>query len=115
MNMGRVLIALVLLGLVNTVDADEGPIAGTIKSINTADNTITVEAAAKGKVRVVVIDVKPGARIVRFARNSEAGKSGFVERPATLADLKPGWSVSVTTRHEGDREVAEIVRVVFER
>jgi len=84
-------------------------------SIDTAANTITVEAAAKGKVRAVVIDVRPSARIVRFARNSEAGKSGFAERPATLADLKPGWAVSVTTRHEGDREVAEIVRVVFER
>jgi hypothetical protein len=36
-------------------------------------------------------------------------------RPAALTDLEPGWSVGVTTRHEGEREVAEIVRVVFER
>jgi hypothetical protein len=111
----RFLIGLVLVGLVSAAWADEAPIAGTLKSVDTVASTITVEAAAKGKVRVVVIDVKPNARIVRFTRNTEAGKGGFVERPATLADLKPGWSVSVTTRHEGDREVAEIVRVVFER
>jgi hypothetical protein len=115
MTRRRLLIAVALLALAHTVEADEAPIAGTIKSIDTAASTITVEAAAKGKVRVVVIDVKPGARIVRFTRTTEAGKSGFVERPAALTDLKPGWSVSVTTRHEGDREVAEIVKVVFER
>jgi len=111
----QLLLGLTLIGLVSVAWADEVPIAGTIKSIDTAAGTITVEAAAKGKVRVVTIDVKPGARIVRFTRSTEAGKSGFVERPASLADLKPGWSVSVTTRHEGDREVAEIVKVVFER
>ena len=60
-----------------------------------------------------VIDVRPEARIVRFVRG--AGKTGFVERPATLGDLKPGWSVSVITRYEGEREVAEVVKVVFER
>jgi hypothetical protein len=113
MKPGQLLIGLALIGLVGVAWADDAPIAGTIKSIDTAAGTITVEAAAKGKVRVVAIDVKPEARIVRFVR--EAGKSGFVERPATLADLKPGWSVSVTTRHEGEREVAEIVKVVFER
>jgi len=26
-----------------------------------------------------------------------------------LSDLKPGWFVSVTTKHEGGNEVAEIV------
>jgi hypothetical protein len=115
MTTRRLLIGLVLFGLASAAWADEAPIAGTLKSVDTAASTITVEAAAKGKMRVVTIDIKPNSRIVRFARSAEAGTSGFVERPATLADLKPGWSVSVTTRHEGDREVAEIVKVVFER
>ena len=52
---------------------------------------------------------------MRFARASEPGKTGFVELPAGLTDLKPGWVVSVTTKHDGGREVAEVVKVVFER
>src|SRR5262245_969665 len=51
---------------------------------------------------------------VRFVR-ADQGQGVLVEPTATLADLKPGWIVNVTTVHEGDREVAEIVRIVFER
>jgi hypothetical protein len=29
--------------------------------------------------------------------------------------MKPGWTVSVKTRHEGDKEVAELVNVVHEK
>jgi hypothetical protein len=32
-----------------------------------------------------------------------------------LGDVKPGWIVSVTTTHEGDKEVADLVKVVLER
>jgi hypothetical protein len=109
------------IGLVTTVlvvvraAADEVPIAGTVKAVDQTAQTLTVEAASKGQPRVVVIEVRPTSRIVRFARSTEAGKTGFVEKSATLADLKPGWTVSVTTKHDGDREVAEVVRVVFER
>jgi hypothetical protein len=74
MKPGQLLIGLALIGLVGVAWADDAPIAGTIKSIDTAAGTITVEAAAKGKVRVVAIDVKPEARIVRFVR--EAAKAG---------------------------------------
>ena len=41
--------------------------------------------------------------------------TGFEERRVQLADMKPGWVVSVTTRHKDGREVAEVVRIVFER
>jgi hypothetical protein len=34
---------------------------------------------------------EPGAKIVRFTRPTEAGKTGFVEQPLALTDLKPGW------------------------
>lgn len=77
--------------------------------------TLTIEVASKGKAREVTIYVGPGARIVRFARSTDPGKPGFVEQEAALADVKPGWVVSATTKHEGGREVAEVVKVVFER
>jgi len=48
-------------------------------------------------------------------RATEPGKTGFVEQPLTLADLKPGWVVGVTARHERGNEVAEVVKVVLER
>jgi hypothetical protein len=38
-----------------------------------------------------------------------------VERTTALTDLKPGWIVSVATKHEGDKEVADLVKVVLER
>ena len=50
-----------------------------------------------------------------FVRATEPGQTGFVEQAIALADIKPGWIVSVATKHEGDREVAELVKVVLER
>jgi hypothetical protein len=95
--------------------ADEAPISGTIKAIDPAASTLTIARTVKGKTSDVVIDIKPTSKIVRFAKSSEAGTTGFVEQPIALAELKPGWVVSVTARHEGHREVAEVVKVVFER
>ena len=95
--------------------ADEAPISGTVKAVDAGAQTVTLESTAKGKTRQVVVHLKPGAKIVKFARPSEPGKTGFVEQTLTLADLKPGWIVSVETKHEGDKEVAEIVRVVHEK
>jgi hypothetical protein len=63
----------------------------------------------------VTVHMKPGAKVVRFARSSDPCQSGFVEQEVPLGDVKPGWVVSAATRHEGNREVAEMVTVVFER
>ena len=112
----------IFAGLASTVvlvagvgTADEAPIAGTVKAIDAAAQTVTLESTAKGKTRQVVVHLKPGARIVKFVRASEPGKTGFVEQTLGLTDLKPGWIVSVEARHEGDKEVAELVKVVLER
>jgi len=104
-----------MLLLATMVAADEAPISGTVKSIDAAAKTVTLESTAKGKTRQVVVHLKPGAKIVKFVRATEPGKTGFVEQPLALTDLKPGWVVSVETKHEGDKEVAELVRVVLER
>jgi len=80
-----------------------------------AARTIALESTAKGKTRQLVVYLKPGAKIVKFVRATEPGKTGFVEQPLALTDLKPGWVVSVETKHEGDKEVAELVKVVLER
>jgi hypothetical protein len=61
------------------------------------------------------VHLKPGAKIVKFVRASEPGKTGFVEQALPLTDLKPGWIVSVEAKHEGNKEVAEVVKVVLER
>lgn len=95
--------------------ADEAPISGTVKAIDPTAKTVTLESTAKGKTRQVVVHLKPGAKIVKFARSSEPGKTGFVEQALTLGDLKPGWIVSVEAKHEGDKEVADVVKVVLER
>jgi hypothetical protein len=95
--------------------ADEAPISGTVKAVDPAAQTVTIESTAKGKTRQVVVHLKPGAKVVRFIRPTEPGKTGFVEQPAALTDLKPGWIVSVATKHEGDKEVADLVKVVLER
>ena len=95
--------------------ADEAPISGTVKAVNVEAQTVLIESTAKGKTRQVTVYLKPGTRIVRFARASEPGKTGFVEEAIALADLKPGWIVSVATKHEGDKEVADLVKVVLER
>lgn len=106
-------LSIVLMWMVAGAVADEAPIAGSVTSIDAANRTLTVESAAKGKVRTVVIDIKPETKIVRFVKGAD-GK-GFAEAAARLEDLKPGWMVSVKTHHHGDREVAELVRVVHER
>jgi len=109
-------VALLLSGLwVGVALADEAPISGTIKAVDPVAHTVTIETTAKGKTRQVTIDIKPASRIVRFTRPSEPGKAGFVEEAATLPDLKPGWVVSITAKHDGGREVAEVVKVVLER
>lgn len=95
--------------------ADEAPISGTVKAVDPAAQTVTIESTAKGKTRQVVVHLKPGAKVVRFTRSTEPGKTGFVEQSAALTDLKPGWIVSIVTKHEGDKEVADLVKVVLER
>ena len=108
----------VILGVLagsGVVWADEAPISGTVKSVDADANTITLEATARGKTRQVTVYLKPGAKIVKFARATEPGKTGFVEQAIALTDLKPGWIVSAETKHEGDKEVADVVKVVLER
>ncbi|HEU5305672.1 MAG TPA: hypothetical protein VFU40_13560 [Gemmatimonadales bacterium] len=108
----------VLLGVVLTVApavADEAPISGTVKAIDHAAKTLTIQTVTKGKTRDVTVHLRPESRIVKFARPTEPGKTGFVEQPLALSDLKPGWIVSVIAKHEGSNEVAEIVKVVLEK
>ncbi len=63
----------------------------------------------------MTIVLNPETKIVKFGRPTEPGKTGFVEQQLALSDLKPGWFVSVTTKHESGNEVAEIVTVVVEK
>lgn len=107
--------SLLLFATVAAAVADEAPISGTVKAVDAAAQTVTLESTAKGKTRQVVVYLKPGARVVKFVRATEPGKTGFVEQPLPLTALKPGWVVSVETKHEGDKEVAELVKVVLER
>ena len=109
------LVAATMVFVAGVVLADEAPISGTVKSVDPAAQTVTIESTAKGKTRQVVVHLKPGGKVVRFTRPTEPGKTGFVEQAVTLADLKPGWIVSAATNHEGDKEVAELVKVVLER
>jgi len=95
--------------------ADSAPIAGTVKSVDAPGGTFVVEGFNKGRVRQVTIHMRGDSKIVRFQRSADASTPGFNEQPAALADLRPGWTVSVKTRHEGDKEVAEVVRVVHEK
>ena len=95
--------------------ADEAPISGTVKVIDAAGKTLTLQTVAKGKTRDVTIVLKPESKIVRFVRPTDPGTAGFVEQALSLSDIKPGWIVSVTTSHEGDKEVADVVKVVLER
>jgi hypothetical protein len=95
--------------------ADEEPIAGTVKSIDPAAQTLVLESTARGKTRQVVVHLKPDTKIVRFVRPGDPAKAGFVEQSLALGDLKPGWIVSVEAKHEGGKEVAQVVKVVLER
>ena len=110
------LLVVLVLGFfaIGIAGADEVPITGAVMAVDVANNTFMVKSVAKGKTREVTIHVRPDTKIVRFTRAPD-GKGGFAEQPATLADIKPGWMVSVTTHHEGDKEVAHLVRVVHER
>ena len=105
--------ALAMIGALwlGAVLADEAPISGTLKAVDPAASTLTIEATSQGKTREVTVHLTPASPIVRFVR---VGTS-FEEQRVQLADLKPGWVVSVTTRHEGGREVAEVVKIIFER
>jgi hypothetical protein len=113
----RLAVAILLAGAVVAAPAlaDEAPISGTVKAVDPAANTVTLESTTSGKTRTVVVYLKPGARIVKFIRPTEPGKTGFVEQQLVLTDLKPGWIVSAESKHEGDKEVAEVVKVVLER
>ena len=104
-----------VLAALDLAVADEVPIAGNVKAVDTTAGTFVVESAARGTVRQVTIHMRSDSRIVRFVRSTDASKPGFTEQQTALTDLKPGWTVSVKTRHEGDKEVAEVVRVVHER
>lgn len=97
------------------VAADEAPLSGTVKAVDPSAKTLTLEVASKGKTREVLVHMKPGAKVVKFVRATEPGKTGFVEQEVALADVKPGWVISATTKHEGGHEVAEVVKVVLER
>ena len=113
-RMARTILMLAVL-FAGTAVADEAPISGTVKAVDPVAHTVTIESTAKGKTRQVVVYLKPGAKVVRFTRATEPGKTGFVEQPAALTDLKPGWIVSVATKHEGDKEVADLVKIVLEK
>ena len=103
----RLLAAIVTVFLWSAVTwADEAPISGTVTAVDAGAQTVTLESTAKGKTRQVVVHLKPGTKIVKFARSSEPGKTGFVEQALGLTDLKPGWIVSVEAKHEGGKEVA---------
>jgi len=101
--------------VISVAAGDEAPIVGTVKAVDGAARTLTLETSAKGKTREVVVHLAPGARIVKFVRPSEPGKTGFVEQPLALAELTVGSIVSIEARHEGHREVADLVKVVLER
>src|SRR5881397_3857682 len=112
-----VIVAFFVVGVVSVAHsvADEAPISGTVRAIDTSAKSLTLQTTAKGKTRDVTIVLKPESKIVKFARPTEPGKTGFVEQTLALTDIKPGWVVSVTAKHEGGKEVAEIVKVVLEK
>ena len=108
-----VLFAVFVVTGAGRVLGDEAPITGTVKAVDATKKILTVEASARGKTRQVEIEIKPETKIVRFVRTAD-GK-GFGEQAATLEDIRPGWTVTVKTHHQGSREIAETVRVVHER
>ena len=112
---GLLSVLVVAAWLVGVAVADEAPISGPVKAVDPAGQTLTIETTGKGKARQVVVYLKPGAKVVRYTRATEPGKTGFVEQTVALGDVKPGWIVSVATKHEGDKEVADLVKVVLER
>ena len=113
--MRHLVIALFTLASIGVAAADEAPIAGTVKAVDTVARILTVEAPGKGKSRVVVIEIRAESKIIRSRRSTDPGRPGFVEQAVHLEDIRPGWTVSVTTKHDGEREVAEVVKVLVER
>ena len=112
---GLLSVLVVAAWLVGVAVADEAPISGPVKAVDPAAQSLTIETIAKGKVRQVVVHLKPGAKVVRYTRAADPGMSGFVEQAVALGDVKAGWIVSVATKHEGDKEVADLVKIVLER
>jgi hypothetical protein len=109
-----VLAIAVLVMAAASAGADEAPIAGVVKAVDVGAQTFIVESTAQGKTRQVTIYMRPTSRVIRFVR-ADQGRGPLVEQAAALADLRAGWMVNVTTVHEGDREVAQLVRIVLER
>ena len=69
--MKRIILVAIALGLAATVAvADEAPLSGTVKAVDPAAQTVTIESTAKGKTRVVVVHLRPGAKVVKFSRPS---------------------------------------------
>ena len=112
-----VILAMILTTVLGawTASADEPPISGTVKAVDVGAQTLTLEVASTGKTREVIVYMKPGAKIVRFIRAIGPGKSGFVEQEVPLGAVKVGSIVSATTKHEGNREMAEQVKIIVER
>ena len=68
--MRYLVIALFALASVGVAIADEAPIAGTVKAVDTVARMLTVEAPGKGKSRIVVIEIRPECKIVRSRRST---------------------------------------------
>jgi hypothetical protein len=77
-------VAALAFGALSMAVADEAPISGTVKNVDASAETLLVESASKGKVRQVVIYIRPESKVVRFVRSTDASKPGFDEQPATL-------------------------------
>lgn len=110
--MATSLLCLMLVFAAAFVGADAAPITGTVKAVDLRNKTLTVEAAERGKIRRVIIEVPPATKIVRVARGADDKPSG--EQAATLEEIQPGWTVTVKTKHQGHREIADSVRIVHE-
>jgi len=93
--------------------AEDEPLAGNVEVVGWAKTPRTVGASGRGTTRQFVSDISSGAGSVRFVRAADGKRFG--EQAATLDEILPGWTVSVKTNHQGDREVADTVRVVHER
>src|SRR5437899_11908916 len=109
--------AFVICGLVGAgaVVADEAPISGTVQAIDASANTLRLQTTAKGKTRDVTIVLKPDSKVVKFARATKPGTTGFVEQPLTLSDLKLGWVVRVTSKHEAGKTGGEVAQATVEK
>src|SRR5438045_7174378 len=111
--MARLVVCLLLaLASVGIAFADEHPIGGTVKAVDVAAKTLTVESPAKPQPRVVVIEIRAESKIVRSRRSTDPARPGFVEEAVVLNEIKPGFTVSVRTKHDGDRAVAVVVGVL---